>query len=152
MSAAEGMRPVHWADTSRADTLAEARGRAALRKRFPGLDEQIGRAVGAMADHCVGERAWRVFGDVRPVCVPGISLAIGWTAHVIATGPAVHHLSESGEVRMPVIPDEFNPRPGGLIEPEDPPYQFSSMLGAEHACVVACDEMSKTLHNLLGAP
>lgn len=149
MTRVEGMRPVHWSAEQARDTTAA--GRASLRKRFQGIDEQIGRVVGQMADWELerekdGKPApWRVFTDIRPIVPAGLSIAIGWTVHVIAHGPAIEALTGARELRMPVIPDEHNPRPGKTIQADDKPFEFSNMVAAERAAEQAISAMHNEL-------
>lgn len=126
-------------------------GRASLRKRFPGIDGQINRAVGEAADYLVGKRAFRVYADVLPVLTPGSSIATGWTVFVVAYGPAVRAITPNGEIRMPVIPDQYAKVPGAAIKATDEPWQFRSMSEAERYGAEAVGIMEAQLRALVTA-
>lgn len=102
------------------------RERAHLRKRLPGLDQAIGRAVADMADYVHGQDL-RVWARIEPQVPAGLSIATGWTVYVTARAPGL------GEVTVPVIPDEHNPNPGKVIRSDDKPWVFPSMQEAERA-------------------
>lgn len=117
--------------------------RASLRKRFRGIDDQIGRVVAEMADYCVKPEPLRVWSDIRPVVPEGLSVAVAWTVHVIAEGPAIP------DIRLPVIPDHANPHPTKLIRATDRPYEFPSMAEAERVSAEAINQLSQQLRNMI---
>lgn len=128
-------------------------GRAHLRKRFPGIDAMIGRAVGEMADYYHGNEApdFHTCADIRPNLAAGLGIATSWNVWIVATGTQIKRIDESGTLRMPVIPDEHNPRAGGVIKATDKPWDFKSMAEAERYAELAEMEMRKDLRELLGA-
>lgn len=117
--------------------------RASLRKKLGDIDNQIGRVVAEMADHYVGPdiRVWPV---IRPVFIEGTRICRGWTATVNARIPGYD------PIVMPVIPDEFNPRPGKVIKAEDQPHEFRAMEHAERAAEDAVTAMRQQLKKMMG--
>lgn len=68
----------------------------------------------------------------------------GWIASAHA------RLVDGTTFTFPVIPDEFNQRPGKLIKAEDKPHVFSSMEECEKAANKSLDALLASIREKLG--
>ena len=124
--------------------LSDLRGKAGLLRRFPGLLDQLGQAVGTMSDHLHGPMLVRAWVDIQPER-PRDVLPSPWVAWVRARA------LDGTTWRFPVIPDEHNPRADGLVQPDDKPYVFLTLAECEAQAEKARDLLEGTLHKMLQA-
>lgn len=106
---------------------------ASLRRRFPGYENRLRGRIQDLAAHeneSAGIRPKRIHGwvDSRPENPTDTLDRIAetnWVAYLNA------RTVEGATYRVPVIPDEYNPRQDKMVKPEDKPHVFKTMPGAE---------------------
>jgi hypothetical protein len=104
-----------------------------LRTKLAGFERSLGETVHIWANHerqQNGEPLKRVHGwiEVRkanPDDQLATCVGIDWIAYLHA------RLIDGTVYTVPVIPDEFNPRPGHIVRPDDAPHIFHLMQDAE---------------------
>lgn len=106
-----------------------------LRTRFPGFERSMGEAIHELVNHerkKDGHPIKQVHGwvEVRHA-YPDDALSnfggIDWVAYL-------HARVYGGETyTVPVVPDEFNPRPDKIVRPDDKPHIFHLMHEADEA-------------------
>lgn len=94
----------------------------------------MGRCVADMANHENLEhsqpakvRGWIEVIPADPADPLAAQVQIDWVAFLNVRTP------DGQEFRLPVVPDEFNPRPNKIVRPEDKPHVFLLMREAEEA-------------------
>lgn len=106
-----------------------------MRRRFPGFEEGMGKAISDMAETLVEHRPVRGWTSIEPLD-PQDPLPGRWIARVHA------FITETKQqITMPVIPDEFNTHPSKLVRAEDTPHVFTYMSEAETAADEALAEL-----------
>lgn len=99
----------------------------------------MGAAVAQAAEYLEHHAPFRVWTSVEPAD-PQDPLPGRWVGHVHAI------ITETKQTFcLPVIPDEFNPRPDKLVRESDPPHVFTYMSEAEQAAQEAADVMRQYL-------
>lgn len=106
-----------------------------LRRKLSGFEESLGRCVAEMADYENSKqgfppkkvRGWIEVKPADPHDPLAAAVGIDWIAYL-------HARTWDGDMySVPVVPDEFNPRPDKIVRPDDKPHVFHLMREAEDA-------------------